>query len=435
MIFKNKILGNVFSLGIVQMVNFIFPLVTIPYLSRIIGPSGYGIINYATSFVLYFIVLISYGFDYSATRQIVQSDQKVETLSLIFSKIIYARIILFIVSIVIFIVAVFFINKLNDNLTVSFAVFASTLATVLAPQYFLQGMQKLRPFAMISFVRGLMSTILIFILITSANDYIYVPVITSSVNIFASLLLIIFVVKNFNLKFKIIRLKTILKLLWTDRILYFSNFVISLYTSTNIVVLGFFASVVEIGYLTVAQNFTLIVLAVIAMPIGMAIFPVIGSEFKISQEKGILKFRKVLPIVFYITFICSLILYFSSDLIISLVYGGQFKNSVYVLQVMAFVPFFATLANLMGVQVMINLNLDKLFLKATTISAFFGFGINLYLCNIYGYIGCAWAFLITEIGVLLIMIILLLKNKINVVIIDDFSITNTYRLCVEMLKR
>ena len=67
---NNQLLKNIFSLGSVQLVNYVFPLITVPYVSRIIGPDSYGIINYATAFIAYFTLLIGYGFDLTGTRKI-----------------------------------------------------------------------------------------------------------------------------------------------------------------------------------------------------------------------------------------------------------------------------------------------------------------------------------------------------------------------------
>ena len=67
---KKGVLKNVFSLGVVQLCNYVFPFITVPIVSRIIGPDKFGVINFAAVFMTYFTLLINFGFDLSATRAI-----------------------------------------------------------------------------------------------------------------------------------------------------------------------------------------------------------------------------------------------------------------------------------------------------------------------------------------------------------------------------
>lgn len=91
---KNKLVGNIVSLGSVQIINYIFPLITVPYISRIIGPEGYGVINYSTSFITYFAILIAYGFDLSVTRRIAHETHSSEKVSQVVSKVFTCKLIL-----------------------------------------------------------------------------------------------------------------------------------------------------------------------------------------------------------------------------------------------------------------------------------------------------------------------------------------------------
>ena len=84
---SSKLIKNTLSLGVVQAVNYVFPLITVPYVSRIIGPEGYGIFNYSTVFVGYFTLLIAYGFDLTGTRKIAKSDGDISAINTIVSEV------------------------------------------------------------------------------------------------------------------------------------------------------------------------------------------------------------------------------------------------------------------------------------------------------------------------------------------------------------
>ena len=140
---NNQLLKNIFSLGSVQLVNYVFPLITVPYVSRIIGPDSYGIINYATAFIAYFTLLIGYGFDLTGTRKIARNPDDNHYVSTVFSQILNARILLFFVSCLLFVLSVLFVGPLKQNTYVTVTLFISTISSVLVPQYIYQGKQQL----------------------------------------------------------------------------------------------------------------------------------------------------------------------------------------------------------------------------------------------------------------------------------------------------
>ena len=85
---KRLLIKNITSLGVVQIVNYAFPLITIPFVSRILGPSSLGTINYINAFIVYFTVLVGYGFNYSATRKISANYNDIKNRDLVFSEVI-----------------------------------------------------------------------------------------------------------------------------------------------------------------------------------------------------------------------------------------------------------------------------------------------------------------------------------------------------------
>ena len=112
---KKGVLKNVFSLGIVQLANYVFPFITIPIVSRIIGPDKFGVINFAAAFMTYFTLLINFGFDLSATRAITANRDNLAERDKIFNQVVLAKIILFTVSLVIFLICLFTVPQLKNE--------------------------------------------------------------------------------------------------------------------------------------------------------------------------------------------------------------------------------------------------------------------------------------------------------------------------------
>ncbi|HFK5507341.1 flippase [Elizabethkingia anophelis] len=428
------LIKNIASLGVVQMVNFIFPLITVPYVSRIIGPEGYGIINYATAFIVYFTLLIAYGFDLTATRRI-SKNPEINNVSMIASEVLLARFGLFIVSSLFFILSYLYIEPLSRTGIISIILFIGTISTVISPQFIFQGFQDLGIFAKVNFIRGILNTILVFILIKKSSDYLWLPILTASFSIIINIFLFFYSQNKFNIRYKIVDFNRIMKLILDEKMIFFSTVVISLYTSTNTVILGFFADNNEVGYYTTSQNFLNIVNSVLSIPLATALYPYIGKAFGNSKEEGLEKIRIVTPIIFYLTFFASLIVLIFAPITIKIFYGHKFDLAIPALRITAFLPFVVSMSNVFGIQVMLNLNLDKVFFKTTLIASVLGVFFNIFMSKYLGYIGTAWNCLIIEAIVTFLMFMALRYHNIHILRISYFHPSYIYRTIQKIIKK
>ncbi|WP_293899154.1 oligosaccharide flippase family protein [Sphingobacterium sp. UBA5670] len=428
---RKSLLQSFASLGLVQLINYAFPLITIPYVSRIIGPEGYGIINYATAFVAYFNILISYGFDYTATRRIAADPSSI---SRVFSEVMTARAYLFLVSIILFAVSLFVFNPLASNKPVAIIVFGSCIATCLTPQYVFQGMQYLNIFAFTNFLRGLLNCIFILILVKNENDLIVLPLINFVLAFGISAFLNVFAVKKFRLHFTVVSIKKVWKLLLEERMMYLSSFVVSIYTTTNIIVLGFFASKAEVGYYTTAQSLIFIVINVLNLPLSTVLFPFISKAFKNDVEEGLNVLRSLLPVLIYALLFVGLSIFFLAPFTIHLIYGNKFDDAIEPLKILAFLPLISMVNTFLGIQTMLNLKMDKDFFRVTAMAALIGFLLNLLLSSQYGFIGTSFSYLLIEIFVLGALYISLIKKDVNILLIDRFSLAAVIGICKNILK-
>jgi len=417
----SKVLKNVGYLGFVQILNYVFPLITVPYVSRIIGPESFGIINYATAFMSYFIMLIGYGFDLTGTRRIARNPNDTFLRDKVYSDILNARLVLFFISFLFFLIAIIFVEHLKQNLTVTSLLFFMCFSNVLIPQYIYQGMQNLTIFAKTNFVKGIIYTILIFFFIKKQDDYVYLVKINFILSLSISLFFLLYAKKIYNLKFNRIPLKTTILFIWEEKIIFFSTVVISLYTTTNVVLLGFFDSIKNVAYFTTGQNLVNISTAVLTAPLSMALYPYLGAEFSKSKENGLEVSKRILPIIFYlITFTCFMLFLFA-PVIVNILYGTRFKNAILPMQILAFSPLIISLSNFFGIQIMLNLNLDKLFFKIISVCSVFGLACNIFMSTHWGYIGTAYNVIIVETTVTFAIYFALKKRGIDLISIKNFK--------------
>ncbi len=196
-------------------------------------------------------------------------------------------------------------------------------------------------------MRGILNVILIFTLIKRSDDYIFLAVLNTFFIISINLFLFVYAIYKFKLSIKLISIKKSLRIIFNERMIFFSTVVISLYTSTNTIVLGFFADNKEIGYYTTSQSFLNIVNSIIAMPLSMALFPFVGKSFAVSKESGINTVKKIMPIIFYLTIGASICLLIFAPIVIKLFYGHKFDQAIPALQIISFIPFIVGMSNIL----------------------------------------------------------------------------------------
>jgi PST family polysaccharide transporter len=112
------LLKNTFSLSILQFANYVLPLITIPYVVRVIGPDKFGLISFAQAFATYFLLIVNYGFDLSATREISSNRDDKNTLVRIYSNVLFTKAFLFTLCTLIFTSLIFLIPKFRENILV-----------------------------------------------------------------------------------------------------------------------------------------------------------------------------------------------------------------------------------------------------------------------------------------------------------------------------
>jgi len=418
---KRGLVKNVFSLGLVQIANYVFPFITVPIVSRIIGPDKFGVLSFSSSFVTYFTILINFGFDLSATRAIASNRNNVEERNKIFNQVVLAKVLLFLVSIVLFTIALFTVPQLREEKEVAIFSFLLCLSWVITPNWLYQGMQELSRVAIFNLVTKVIFTVIILLVIKQKSDYVWQPLAISTAQIIVGIYSFTYALKRYSITLSRVKLMPVLELLWKERVIFFSMVVINLYTTTNVVLLGFLQSETQVGYYSAGYRLIVIIQSLISIPLSQAMFPFIGSAFAQSREKGLDVVKQMLPIVTVLTFSAAFILWLFGPLVIMLLYGHKFEPSILVFRILAFVPVVIGWSNMFGIQTMINLKMDKVFLRITAIGALSSILLNFLFVTRFGFVGTAMSWVLTEVFIVLCMYFVLAKNGISIIDKKYFS--------------
>ena len=199
--FKNTIksnhvvLKNMTWLSILQFANYLIPLLIIPYIVRILGAEIFGKITYAQNIISYFTLLVNFGFDYSATREIAINKGKPSDITQIFWSVMKQKTLLLIISFVGLIILYFTYYKVNNDFTLYLCIFLLNVGVVLFPNWFFQGIEEMGKMAIFNVLIKGLGLILTFILVKSTTDYLIYPFVTSIVYICFGIVALFYVVK------------------------------------------------------------------------------------------------------------------------------------------------------------------------------------------------------------------------------------------------
>ena len=165
------IIKNAGWLGLIQILNYLIPFLTLPVVTRAFGPILYGILAAFNAYGRYVYVIVGYGFDFTGLRTIARSREDQLTVSKTVSAIFSAQILLGTLSVLFLFAALPFIIPSGANYKfVGLIVLLQSFATVITPQWVFLGLEQIRSLALAQFVFRLFAALLIIFLIRAPDD-------------------------------------------------------------------------------------------------------------------------------------------------------------------------------------------------------------------------------------------------------------------------
>jgi len=406
------IISNFVSLSGLTAASYILPLITFPYLTRVLGPEKFGLIAFATAFITYFVFLTDYGFYFSATKEVSIHQKNREKISEIFTSVMITKGLLFILSLALFTVIIFGFSQFRNEWLVYYLTFGTVIGNILFPIWFFQGMERMKYITMLFLLSKIIFTVAIFIFIRNPSDYIYVPLINSLGIIIAGGIGFYIAIDHFNLEIKRPSKENIKYQIYEGWHVFISTMSLGLYRSTNTFILGLFTNNVIVGYYAVAEQI-IIAAAGLLYPISQSIYPYISKTIDKSQEEGIKFIKKMILIMGGFSGFISIVIFILAGLIINLLAGPQYEESITVLRILAFLPLLIALSTVFGVQTMLTLNYKKAYSNILLFAGILNVVLAFILAPLFQQIGVSVAFLITEMFVTLNTFLFLQKKGIK----------------------
>ncbi len=405
-----RVLHNVTSLTGLQVITYLFPLMILPYLFRVLGPDKFGLIAFAQAFVQYFIILTDYGFNVSATKQISIHHENSKKVTQIISAVMTIKILLAFISLLVLCALVYIVPKFNHDWMVYLLSFGAVIGSMLFPAWFFQGSEYMRYTAKINIIAEFIFAFGIFMLVHTPEDYLLVPIITSCSAILAGILGQYILFTRFGVRFQLPQWEELCCELKEGWHVFISVIAINSYTTTRVFAVGLLTNNALTGYYSIAERIANAVQTFPLYAFTQAIFPRLSKIFHKNKMRAFEIMQQVQLITIIISLICLPVIFILAPAIIKLACGGVYPAAILSLQFLLVAVFFIS-ANAFRVQFLLVCGQTALYSKIHLCMAAVGLPLIITLIYYLSYAGAAMATAIIEAGVLLITYLMVTPSR------------------------
>ncbi|TMN33195.1 flippase [Pseudoalteromonas sp. S2755] len=397
-----RLLRNVFSLSVLQALNYALPLVTIPFLLRTLGVESYGVLAFLNATITLFIIVIDYGFNLSATRRISICRHDLSKVSNIYSAVMTAKCLLILLCLLAAFILTLLTERYGEHQLLFFACFGVAVGHGLFPVWLYQGMEEMKYITYLNVLSKVTFTILIFLFVSSSEDIILVPIFTALGAIFVSFISLYIVKEKFGIytvKPSFISMKNEFE---EGAHIFFSNVSSSIYTTCAPIILGVYSSSTIVGYYSAAEKVIMAVRGLFS-PISQAMYPFISRKVENNKQNTFTVLVYYTASSFLFMLLLSSCVYLFSDLISFIILGEESETVVKYLKIMSFLPLIVVLSNIVGLNVMLNYNMKKEFSFIILFGALTSLLLSFIFVPSFSGTGTASILVVTELVVLFLM--------------------------------
>lgn len=403
---KKNIAKNYVALLFIQGTNFILPLIIFPYLVRTLGLEKYGLVMVAQSVAVFLTIIVDFGFNISATREVANLKNDKEKLSQFYWNVFSIKLVLIIITFILLLGLIICVDKFSVDPLIYLFSFGLVLGQAIFPTWFFQGIEKMQIITIVNVAAKLFFTISLFFVVLSPADYRYVPIFNGLGFVISGLFGFVFSLQY--VKFIFPKLSQVKEIIENSSSLFFSNFAVSLYTSSNTLILGFFAGDSMAG---VYASMEKLILAIKSMysPLYQAIFPNLSTKPYDEIRSYIDKMR--IPIGF-LGLVISIIIFFGAKQILMFAFDDAFiVGYSAVFQILGLISILSSLNMLYVTLYFPSIKKYKIRMKILISGGFLNLIIALSLVKFYTIYGVAISAVTAELFILLLAVYFYYKNK------------------------
>lgn len=428
---EKSIKKNFVMNAILTISGFIFPLISFPYVTRVLGPTGTGRVDFALSFVSYFSMIACLGIPYYGIRICAQVRDDKDKLSRTVRELMVINAVMSLISIIVFIPFLFFLPKVSSEKSLYIVAISSIPLYVFGIEYLYKGLEQYSYITIRSVIIKLISLVSLFVFIHDPDDY----VVYGAISVFAGSASWIF---NFIHSRRYIQFRNLGKCDYSKHIKPILTFfamscALSLYAGLDKVMLGFMTGDDSVGYYGASIKIKSILVALVTS-LGNVLMP--RASYCVKQG-NMSEFNRLLSKAMKFVFVAALplltfFMLFASDGIL-FVAGREYLPAIPAMQFIMPTVLFIGLTGLIGVQIFIPLGKEKYVLYSEIAGAITDLLVNALLIPKYQATGAAVGTLIAEFAVLVVQLLLLYRIRSEVSIIYVLKQIKYWKIIISCL--
>lgn len=375
-----------------QILIMILPLITTPYISRVIGAEGIGIQSYTYSIANYFVLFAMLGLNNHGNRSIamVKSDQG--KLDKTFTSIYLIQAVMSIIMIVLYIIYIMFFVK---NYKIIFVIqLMYIIGALFDINWFFFGMEQFKITVTRNTIIKLMSVISIFIFVKSENDLYLYSLILALGTLISQLILWSFIIRY--VKFTKVKFDDVKEHIIPMLVLFIPAISVSVYKIMDKIMLGAMSTVTEVGFFTNSERVISIPLGIITA-LGTVMLPKMSNLLSNGENKEAQKYINLsLKFSMFISIGSMFGLIGVAGNIVPAFLGKGFDRCVNVVSLLSVTLLFMAWANVIRTQILIPKKKDKVYIVSTLLGAIVNVIINIVLIKKFGAMGATVGTILAE---------------------------------------
>ncbi|RFM26673.1 flippase [Deminuibacter soli] len=387
---------NLFYNSLLSVSQLLFPLITFPYASRILGPHGIGTVNFIDSFTQYFILFSALGIPVYGVREIAKSKHEPDgKLSKTFNEIFTLHVLSACVFSVLYLVLALSLPSLRKHFDIVLVGIGMLLFSAGSIEWFFQGMEQFGFITARSITVRSISVIALFVFMHAGAPPVVYYSISAGGYILNSICNLFFLRKYVQVK-PVLNIKQHIRPLV---VILGSNLAISVYLFMDNIILGFIKGETAVGFYSLAVRIVRIPFAVLNAA-GAVIVPQVSQAYSRGDIPAL---NSLADKSFSFTCVAGIPiamgLFVASPFLVHLFGGDNFSESVIVLQLLSPVIIIIGLSSLFGMQLLTPMGKEKYLLRAVVVGMVISLVVNLCIIPFFSYKGAAVTNLLTECAV------------------------------------
>lgn len=374
-----------------QLLNIAIPILTTPYLSRVLGAEMIGMYSYTFSIASYFVLVAMLGINNYGNRTIASvRDDKYQTSNVFWN--IY--LIQLVSSILMIFAYLLYLVILAPNSILSWIWIIYVISASLDISWYYFGIEEFKLIVIRNFIIKVITVVLIFLLIKSSND-IWVYTVIISISTFINQSMLWFYLRK-RIFFILINIGEVKKHIKPIIVLFVPVVAVSLYTIMDKIMLGILSNIEQIGYFDSAQKIMVIPTGLITA-LGVVMLPKMSNIFSKGQTDKVNSYISIsLRLSMFLSFALASGLAGISETFTPIFFGSDFMPTGNVMALLSISIIFIVWANVIRTQYLIPSCRDKVYLISVALGAITNILFNFLLIPHFGAVGAAIGTVLAE---------------------------------------